>query len=160
MAFPLPLSAGGSWLLLLLYSYFILPTKAWDKGSPFGGENSDTSICISISLWFCLPLHLCSAPCLWPPRSSQQSRQLGGNDPISRATGTGLSPECPRLTEPLLFLHNFLSVCFLSSACPLPGKRPKKSRCGTSRVLPAGFTTAGGFLAFQFQEQPSKLALP
>lgn len=65
------------------------------KGSPFGGENSDTSICISISLWLCLPLHLSSVPCLCLPRSSQQSRQLGGNDPISRATGMGLSPECP-----------------------------------------------------------------
>lgn len=40
-----------------------------------------------------------------------------------------------------------------------PDPLPKKQKC-TSRVLPAGFTAAEGFLAFQFQEQPPKLALP
>lgn len=72
----------------------------------------------------------------------------------------GLGPERPRLTVLLLFPYGFLSVCFLNSGCPLPEEKPKKQRCGTSSILPAGFTTARGFLASQFQEQPSKLDLP
>lgn len=96
-----------------------------------------------------LSLPLTSAKRSRPPRSSQQSRRLSGNDPISKATRAGLSPERPRFTVLLLFLHGFLSICFLNSPCPLPGEKPKKQSCGTSRVLPAAFTTAGGFLAFQ-----------
>lgn len=151
-----------SWWAFVLH---IIPATAW-------GKELRVTLCwrkpqyqylhLYFPLFFPspLPLPLISAKCLCSPRSSQQSRRLGGNDPISRATRTGLIPGRSQLTVLLLFLHGFLSICFLNSACPLPGEKPKKQGCGTSRVLPSAFTTAGGFLAFQFQERLSKFVLP
>lgn len=54
--FCLAFAAQLSWWRIVLR---IIPAKAKSLGSPFGGENPDTGICIYISLYISLPHFPC-----------------------------------------------------------------------------------------------------